>query len=339
LSRLMSGSLSAPPQVPPPGKDLLSIDNLSNGDIALILKLAARFRDGKSVPRAKKARTVALFFDQGSTRSRLGYQAAAQRLGHNVIDGQDGAKSRYASGHENFDDHIRVLAAYGDLIITRTPQAETVHRIAAVAAVPVLNCGNGPDEHPTQALIDLFTILSLYPRKKIGDITITISGDPNSRHFKPFMKLMARTPAKAILFCHGRDARNKRIGRELSAIAPQVPFREIDRVEDGLSADILSICASNITKKVSAAMAAGKTKNTLSREAPAFTINRAKLEKARSKIKIMHPMPREGELDTSCDDLPNNAYFKQLELSLYLRMAVLHLVLGGHRWSGRKEPA
>lgn len=319
------------------GKDLLSIDNLSNADIQAILTRAAHFRDnGGRVARPRKITNIALFFDQGSTRSRLGFQAAAQCLGHAVIDGNDGTKSRFASGHESFADHIRVLAAYCDVIVTRTPSVETVHQIAALSHKPVINCGNGPDEHPTQALIDLFTIRSLFPKKRLRDITIAISGDPDSRHYKPFMKLMARIPAKAILFCHGGNARNIRLGKALAAIAPSVPFRAVARVEDTFRADVLSLCSSNIVKKVSATLPRKGGGRVAYDEAPAFRVTRAKVLKAKSPIKIIHPMPRENELDPDCDDLPNNAYFAQLELSHYLRMAILDLVLSGRRWGGQR---
>jgi hypothetical protein len=149
------------------------------------------------------------------------------------------------------------------------------------------------------------------------------------------MKLMARMPAKEIVFCHGGNRRNTRLGRALAAIAPQVPFRAVGRVEDTFRADVLSLCSSNIVKKVSATLPGKGSGRVAYDEPPAFRVTRAKLLKAKTAIKIIHPMPRENELDPDCDTLPNNAYFRQLELSHFLRMAILDLILSGRICRGR----
>jgi aspartate carbamoyltransferase catalytic subunit len=315
-------------------KDLLSIDNLSNRDIDLILTTAERFRD-KPPSRRPESGTVALYFEQGSTRTRLGFEAAAQKLGLGVIDGFD-QKSRYATGIETFDDHIRVLSAYADVIVARSPIPAQLQRIAALTARPVINGGNGMDEHPTQALADLFTIRSLFPKRRIETLTVALSGDPTSRHLRPFVKLLARHPPKEVLFCHGNLARNKRLAPSLFALAPNITFAPVARMEDMLHADVISLCTSNVEQKTTGRMPnKAQVKKAAEREPPAFVLNAKKILTAKSKIKILHPLPREGELDVSCDALPNNAYFRQMELSIFTRMALLHLVARGHRWRGR----
>jgi aspartate carbamoyltransferase catalytic subunit len=313
-------------------KDLISCDAISEDDLDSILTRARALARGP-VRKARSAKVVGLYFEQKSTRTRLGFATAALRLGHHVIDIHDTDRSRAGKKFgESFSDHILTTSQYCDAIVVRSKDVGTPLKIAALSHLPVINAANGFGEHPTQALVDIFTI-----DEKIGSthgLSIALSCDPRGRHALSFVKLLAHRPPRRFTMC-------------LDAQTPIPPSMEaalerlrqvgtvVDRVDDvahTLRHDVLSIQTQQMEKFVGTKI--GDDEIDWPQEDPRFVLTADKILDSGSDTLILNPLPRQGELHPSCDELPNAAYFDQVRLSTFIRMAVLERMLSGRLWSG-----
>ncbi|HRE20611.1 MAG TPA: hypothetical protein PKW21_06215, partial [Rhabdaerophilum sp.] len=194
----------------PSGKDLLSADAVSRHDLEDVFARADRFwaEDNAGETEAgavapllrRRPKVVANYFEQRSTRTRLGFQSAAVRLGHQAIDAHDTERSRMGTTTgESLEDHIRTIEAYSDLIVVRTHVEELPYRISRLSYLPIINAGNGADEHPTQAFVDVYAIRML--RGPIGELSIALSCDTRARFALSFVKLLRLTPPKRFTLC------------------------------------------------------------------------------------------------------------------------------------------
>ena len=312
-------------------RDLLGADDISADDLADVFDRTSRFlRDDPPTSRPNKV--VATFFEQRSTRTRLGFQAAATRLGHGSLDAYEPDKGRMgtASG-ESLEDHIRTVAAYSDLIVVRSPREGMPAFVAGIGGAPVINGGNGADEHPTQALVDVFSIQEM--RGDPRELSIALSCDLRARFALSFVKLLGLLPPRRLTLCHPEGtpvppAMSQAIDR--LAYAGTV-VATVHDVRDTLDHDVLNIQMQDQSRFANAALG-GEAIQT-DGELEDFRLTGDKLRG--SSTLVLNPMPRFAELDVSCDATPNAGYFRQVELSLPIRMAVLDRMLSGHGWSGR----
>lgn len=314
-------------------KDLLSADDIDESDLIDVLNKAAAIADGKS-PARTSAKMIGLFFEQESTRTRIGFDVAASRLRHHIVDisASPGSRLGKAQG-EDLEDHIRTVSEYCDLIVARTEHVATVEEIARLTHLPVVNGGNGIGEHPTQALVDLFTI-----ERRLGDVrglSVALSCDPTARHALSFMKLLALRPPRRFTLCLAPETKLSNVAaaaiddlRHGGTIIDRV-----DNVEATLDHDVLSIQTQRASSIISGRI--GEMDTVQKIEDEKFTLTAEKVLRNRSKTMIMNPLPRHSETDKSCDSLPNAAYFEQVRLSVPIRMAVLSRMLAGRRWAGR----
>jgi aspartate carbamoyltransferase catalytic subunit len=314
-------------------KDLLSADDIDESDLIDVLNKAAAIADGKLPPRTSP-KMIGLFFEQESTRTRIGFDVAASRLRHHIVDisASPGSRLGKAQG-EDLEDHVRTVSEYCDLIVARTEHVATVEEIARLTHLPVVNGGNGIGEHPTQALVDLFTI-----ERRLGDVrelSVALSCDPTARHALSFMKLLALRPPRRFTLCLASETKLSNV-----AAAAIDDLRHcgttIDRVDDveaTLDHDVLSIQTQKASSIISGRI--GEMDAIQRIEDEKFTLTAEKILRNRSKTMIMNPLPRHSETDKSCDSLPNAAYFEQVRLSVPIRMAVLSRMLAGRRWAGR----
>lgn len=314
-------------------KDLLSADDIDESDLIDVLNKAAAIADGK-LPARTSAKMIGLFFEQESTRTRIGFDVAASRLRHHIVDisASPGSRLGKAQG-EDLEDHIRTVSEYCDLIVARTEHVATVEEIARLTHLPVVNGGNGIGEHPTQALVDLFTI-----ERRLGDVrglSVALSCDPTARHALSFMKLLALRPPRRFTLCLAPETKLSNVAaaaiddlRHCGTIIDRV-----DNVEATLDHDVLSIQTQRASSIISGRI--GEMDTIQKIEDEKFTLTAEKVLRNRSKTMIMNPLPRHSETDKSCDSLPNAAYFEQVRLSIPIRMAVLSRMLAGRRWAGR----
>jgi aspartate carbamoyltransferase catalytic subunit len=325
----------------PSGKDLLGADSVSRHDLDDIFERTERFlqQDDEdedqpsAVKMPRRPKVIATLFDQRSTRTRLGFQAAALRLGHQSLDVYDTERSRMGTAAgESLEDHIRTIEAYCDLIVVRSHMESLPYQIGRLSYLPVVNAGNGAEEHPTQALIDLFAIHKL--RGDIGGLSIALSSDTRARFALSFVKMLRLLPPRQFTLCCLPDV----------AISP--PMREamtllaglgctvgvVHDIRDTLSHDVLIVQMQDMSRFAHASL--GSDAVDKERETEPFTLTAQKLIEAKSDTLVLNPLPRFTELDTSVDDLPNAGYFQQVKLSLPVRMAILERMLLGIPWTG-----
>ncbi len=316
-------------------KDLLSADDIDEADLRDVLSRASAIASGKLPPK-RGAKMVGLFFEQESTRTRIGFDVAASKLGHHVVDvsATPGSRLGKAQG-EDFEDHIRTIQEYCDLIVARTEHVSTVEELSRLTHRPVINGGNGIGEHPTQALIDLFTI-----EQRLGDVrglSVAMSCDPTARHALSFMKLLVLRPPRRLTLCLAPDTVLSNVAA--AAIddlrAKGAAIDRVDDIEATLGHDVLSIQTQKAAGIISGRI--GDMSADQHRDDDRFRLTADKIIRSRSKVMIINPLPRHSETDKSCDSLPNAAYFEQVRLSIPVRMAVLHRMLAGRRWAGRSH--
>lgn len=296
---------------------ILSIDQFDRAALEDIFRRADAMRalvkeKGGDDRLASKVSTN-LFYEP-STRTFSSFASSMYRLGGNVIPITDVKNASVAKG-ETLEDTIKMLAGYSDVIVMRHPEAGAAARAAAVSSVPIINAGDGTNEHPTQSLLDAYTIY--HEKGGIDGLTITMSGDlkygrtPHSlakllNNFE--VKLNFVSPASLAFPAHLRTelVHELNITDSLASVLPGTDVLYVTRVQKERIADPSEY--QNI--------------------GDAYTVSKQTLETMKADAIIMHPLPRVDEITTDVDDDPRAAYFRQARNGLYVRMALLDMLLG-----------
>ncbi|MGB0653419.1 MAG: aspartate carbamoyltransferase [Thermoplasmatota archaeon] len=264
---------------------------------------ALGLEEGRSVRDRCKDAVVCMAFFEPSTRTRLSFEAAAHRLGARVIGFSDAQATSSAKG-ESLEDTARVLGGYADLLVLRHPEAGAAAHAGAVAGVPVVNAGDGHGEHPTQTLVDLFTL-----RRNFDDLSglkVAFVGDLRyGRTVHSLLPLLQRLGARPYAV--------PAPGLELPDELGPVPHLEIE--EAAADCDVLYVTRVQ-KERLPSGMAAAAPK-----------VDRALLESTQSKAIVLHPLPRVDELATDVDGLAAAKYFDQAQGGVAVRMAVLAALL------------
>jgi aspartate carbamoyltransferase catalytic subunit len=302
------------------GRDILSTEDLSREDIVKIMKVSARMeelvrKDGISDLLGDKL--VAVIFLEPSTRTRLSFVAAVQRLGARPVVVAD-AKSSSASKGESLADMARTVAGYVDCIVVRQPETGGAKIIADAVDIPVINGGDGSGQHPTQALLDLYTI-----QKEKGTLeghSVAMVGDLKfGRTVHSLSYALAPFAPKEYIFCSPAElAMPDKIAADMKARG--IPCSRTADIGRALQADILYM--TRIQRERFADPAEYE------RLKGSYVLDRAMVEAGKPGLTVMHPLPRVDEIAADVDDLPAAAYFRQAHNGVYLRMALLALVLG-----------
>jgi aspartate carbamoyltransferase len=302
------------------GKDILDGAQFTRDEIETIMDLADEYRGQLRQQRGldvlKGAVLAAIFFEP-STRTRLSFETAMHRLGGAVV-GFSSAESTSVAKGETLADTIRMVDQYADVIAMRHPRIGSAAEAAEVAVAPVLNGGDGAGQHPTQALLDLYTIRQ--ERGSVDGKTIVLVGDlKNGRTVHAGVEIYKHYDCR--LICVAPDA--LRMPAEVVERLRGRGFavEETDSLEAALPrADVLYM--TRIQKERFADVAEYE------RLKDAFVLNRALIERLRPDVTVLHPLPRVNEIATDVDALPNAAYFRQAQNGVFVRMALLALVLG-----------
>jgi len=263
-------------------------------------------------------RLMASLFYEPSTRTRLSFESAMLRLGGQVI-GTDNARefSSVAKG-ETLEDTVRVIGGYADVIVLRHYESGASARAARVSPIPVINAGDGPGQHPTQALLDVYTI-----QKELGrldDLTVALVGDlANGRTVRSLCYLLTRFRNIRFLFVAPPGAEMK---DDIKAHLREhgVPFEDEPSLSRAAAqADV--IYQTRIQKERFAdALQYARTRGV-------YVIDAALLARCKRAAIIMHPLPRVDEIAPAVDTDPRAAYFRQARNGLVVRMALLELLL------------
>ena len=303
------------------GKDVLSVGQF---DKATLDHIFARTREMREVVQRVgtvdllKGYVLGCIFYEPSTRTSSSFIAAMQRLGGSVIPITSGVQFSSVSKGETLGDTMRTLQQYADVIVLRHPVIGSAKEAAAAADVPILNAGDGAGEHPTQALLDLFTIQDELGR--LDGLTVTMVGDLRfGRTVHSLTKLL------------------KMYNVKLRYVSPEIlrlPLNIMNQVRDaGIdvreSHDIADVIADTDVlymtrvqrERFSDLSQYDQVKNS-------YILTPEVMTSAKEKMVVMHPLPRVGEISEAVDSDPRAAYFRQVQNGMYIRMALLAGVLG-----------
>jgi len=265
-------------------------------------------------------RIMATLFYEPSTRTRFSFETAMRRLGGDVISTENAGEFSSAAKGETLEDTIRILNGYADVIVIRHKEVGSARRAAAVSRVPILNAGDGAGQHPTQALLDLYTI-----RKEIGSIDglrIAMVGDlANGRTVRSLAYLLSKFSDVKMYFVAPPLLKMKEDILE-HLREHHVWFTE-ESALDKVLPEVDVVYQTRVQKERFGDRIADYEKCR-----GVYVINSETLRRMKTKSIVMHPLPRLDEITMEVDADPRAAYFRQAQNGLYVRMALLTMVLG-----------
>jgi len=300
-------------------RHILSIADFQKQDLDHILSVASNIAVNPSVySEVAKGKILATLFFEPSTRTRLSFESAMLRLGGSVIGFTDAACSSAAKG-ESPQDTARVVSGYCDLMAVRHPVAYTPHQMAQAAAVPVINAGDGANEHPTQTLTDLVTIHQRFGR--LDGLTVGMCGDLKyGRTVHSLAKMMARYPGNRFVLIAPPALQMPRDIVELLD-REHVPYTITDSLEEAMpQLDVLYMTRIQRERFPDPAE--------YERLRGLYILDAEKMKLAGPDMIVMHPLPRVDEISPEVDTDPRAWYFKQAQYGVHARMALIILLLG-----------
>ena len=303
------------------GRDVLSVADFSRKDIEAILKAAKKMvpvARGERSNRSLEGRILATLFYEPSTRTRLSFESAMKRLGGDVV-GFSSAEGTSVQKGETLADTVRMVEAYSDGIVLRHPQEGAARLAAEFTDRPVINAGDGAGQHPTQTLLDLYTIWD--ERGGIDGAKIALVGD---------LKYGRTVHSLTYALCE--------FDVDLKFVAPaglQMPKEVVEHVRaHGLPLSMTE----DLTKVVKDLDVLYVTRiqkerfpdpQEYAKVAGTYRVDAAMLRDARKSLVVMHPLPRVDEVAPEVDATPHARYFEQAFNGVPVRMALLSLILGG----------
>lgn len=263
-------------------------------------------------------RILATVFYEPSTRTRLSFESAMLRLGGNVISSEMAADTSSAAKGETIEDTVRIIESYADAIVFRHPVAGEVERAAAVASIPVINGGDGAREHPTQALIDLYTIKRELGR--IDDVNIALVGD---------LKYGRAPRSLAMLLTQTENARVQLVSPPQLDMSPDViEHLQEAGVDHTIERDLeRAVATADIVYVTRIQKERFPSPEAFAEVEGAYQLTADIARTMKSGAAILHPLPRVGEIAPEVDALPQAAYFRQARNGVYVRMALLNMLL------------
>ncbi|MBN2051093.1 MAG: aspartate carbamoyltransferase [Spirochaetales bacterium] len=302
------------------GRDILSTVDMSKEDFLEIMKVTGKMEEltkKEPVSNLLSDKIVAVLFMEPSTRTRLSFETAIHRLGAKAITVASAASSSAAKG-ETLADTAMTLDGYVDAIIVRQPQTGGARIMADAAKAPVINGGDGAGQHPTQALLDLYTILK--EKGTLENLKIAMVGDLKyGRTVHSLSYAMAPFSPKEYIYCAPEELQMpEEIVKDMADRS--IPVRKTADISEALQADIIYMTRIQRERFEDPAQ--------YERLKGSFVLTRDLVKQGNPNISVMHPLPRVDEITTDVDDLPNAAYFRQAHNGVYLRMALLAMVTG-----------
>jgi aspartate carbamoyltransferase catalytic subunit len=295
---------------------LVSITDYSKEDILHILDLAEQFEKNPNT-RLLEGKLVATLFFEPSTRTRLSFETAVNRLGGRVIGFSDAATSSSSKG-ESLKDTIKMVSNYVDLIIMRHPVEGAARYASEVASVPVINAGDGANQHPTQTMLDLYSIKKT--QGKLTDLTLSMVGDLKygrtvhsllmaMRYFNPRYNFVSppelRMPEQYRTFCTENGIEYHEY-EDMNQILTETDILYMTRVQQERFTDPVEY---------------EKVRNT-------YSLHNDMLAGTKDNLRILHPLPRITEIAEDVDNNPKAYYFEQAKNGVYARQAVICSILG-----------
>jgi len=296
-------------------RSLVSITDYNKDDYLEILSRAAEF-EANPIQNLLSNRLVATLFFEPSTRTRLSFETAIQRLGGGIIGFADVACTSVTKG-ETLKDTIKMVNSYADLIIIRHPLEGSARYASEIASVPVINAGDGANQHPSQTLLDLYSIKKT--QGTLENLNIFMIGDLKygrtvhsllmaMSHFNPTFYFIApealKMPVEYKIYLHTRGIRFFEYS-DFSDIIHEADIIYMTRVQKERFSDPIEY---------------EKNKNV-------YVLNNAMLDNTRPNMRVLHPLPRVNEIDLDVDNSPKAYYFTQALNGVFVRQAIIAKVI------------
>ncbi|MCK5819525.1 MAG: aspartate carbamoyltransferase [Psychromonas sp.] len=306
-------------------KNIISIADLSRNELELILNVAKSLKETPQ-PALLKNKVIASCFFESSTRTRLSFETAVLRLGGNVIGFDDANNTSLFKKGETLVDSVKVIGAYADAFFIRHPQEGAARLTAECVDIPVINAGDGTNQHPTQTVLDLFSIFET--QQTLENLNIAFVGDLKySRTVHSLVQaislfscnlffISANTLAMPDYILEALDKKNISYSMHKS----------IEEIIDSL--DIIYI--TRVQKERLHETEYQHIKSV-------FVLKKSMLSNVRENLRILHPLPRIDEIESDIDSTPYAYYFQQAKNAIYARQAVLALLLTNKFTKGDEE--
>lgn len=300
------------------GRDMISLRDMDVDDLWTIVRTAGEVKAGKHQD-CLKNRTIASLFFEPSTRTRLSFESAVVKSGGSVFGFADPGSSSQKKG-ESFSDSIRTVTGYCDAMVIRHPVEGAARLASEVATVPVINAGDGANQHPTQTFLDLFTIHEEFGRLK--DLRIGIMGDLKyGRTVHSLTHAMTMFGAEMVFISPPSLKMPATILSELTEKG--ISYRTADTPEDAADMKLDILYVTRIQKERFGDPQEYKN------VAHGYRINNETIAALGEQVRVMHPLPRVDEIAEEVDATPNAIYFTQAHNGVPTRQALLGLVTGG----------
>jgi aspartate carbamoyltransferase catalytic subunit len=298
------------------GRHLLNSTDFSIDELSLLIHLAEEIaKNPTEYSEACKGRVMASLFYEPSTRTRLSFEAAMKRLGGEVIGFTDPVISSHSKG-ESIEDTIRTVDCYSDVIVMRHPEPFKPHKLSTLISNPLINAGDGSNQHPTQTLADLFTIYTY--KKSLSNLKIGFCGDLKyGRTVHSLIKVMDRYGGNAFT-CISPDS--LRLPEEIEKDLKSEVIK-CDHLERSMG-DLDILYMTRIQKE------RFPTVKEYEKCKSYYILTKEKMKYAKEDTIIMHPLPRVDEIHESVDSDKRAVYFDQARAGMYIRMALILSLLG-----------
>lgn len=297
---------------------LVSISDLDRNNIDLIMRESDRMREAfraRKSPAELRGRRMAALFYEPSTRTRLSFEIAMKELGGDVVWAD--MRSSSAMKGESLEDTIRIISSMSDIIVLRHYEKGSAGIARKFSSVPVINAGDGHGEHPTQALMDLFTIR--VEKGKLEGLKIAVVGDLKyARTIHSLAYALGMYDNDLVFISPDELSLPEEIRGELAASGRRMEFS--GSLDAALDADVVYIPRMQKERF--------ESEQAYDRFAGHYKVDMAFMKRAKSDVIIMSPGPRIMEISTDVDGLKNAVYFKQPTYGIPVRMALLNMILG-----------
>jgi aspartate carbamoyltransferase catalytic subunit len=300
-------------------KSLISIKDLSQDNYLQILDLAQKFETNPSQNLLQNKIVATLFFEP-STRTRLSFESAVLKLGGKVTGFSDSSTSSIQKG-ESLHDTIKTVEKYCDLIIMRHPLDGSAKYASEISKVPIINAGDGSNQHPTQTFLDLYSIRKT--QNTLENLKIALVGDLKyGRTVHSLVQALSEFNCEFYLISPQELKLPKNIIYDLKQ--KNIKYTTLEKIEDAID-EVDIIYMTRIQKeRFSDPVEYEKVKNT-------YILQKHMLKNTKKNLKIMHPLPRVNEIEKEVDETPNAYYFEQAQNGVFVREAIISLILGAKK--------
>ena len=297
-------------------RSLVSIDDFTSDEVLKILDLAAEF-EKNPVSRLLEGKVIATLFFEPSTRTRLSFESAINRLGGKIVGFSEAGATSLAKG-ESLHDTIKMVSSYSDLIVMRHPIEGSARYASEIASVPVINAGDGANQHPTQTMLDLYSIRKT--QGTLNNLNVFMVGDLKyGRTVHSLMMAMSRWNTTFNFI----SPEELKMPEEFKIYLENLGLKYYEHLDftDIISRADIIYMTSVQRERFSDPIEYEKVKNV-------YVLKNSMLANTKPNMRILHPLPRVNEIHTDVDSNPKAYYFEQALNGVYTRHAILCSLLG-----------